>query len=77
MHEAGLTLEVLDIACETAAGRRVSRVVLEIGRLSGILPDAVRFCFSMASEGTLVEGAELVVVETPGADFKLASLELA
>ena len=41
-------------------------MVLEIGKLSGVLPDAVRFCFGACAEGTAVEGAALEIVETPG-----------
>jgi hydrogenase nickel incorporation protein HypA/HybF len=41
-------------------------VVVEIGRLSAVLPDAVRFCFDLCAERTAVEGAELQIVETPG-----------
>jgi hydrogenase nickel incorporation protein HypA/HybF len=66
VHELGITQEVVAIAAEQAAGRRVTRVVLEIGKLSGVLPDAVRFCFEACAEGTAVEGAALEVVETPG-----------
>ena len=66
MHELGITQEVVAIAAEHARGRRVARVVLEVGKLSGVLPDAVRFCFGPCAEGTAVEGATLEIVETPG-----------
>ena len=41
-------------------------MVLEIGKLSAILPDAVRFCFDLCTEGTVVEGATLEIIEVPG-----------
>lgn len=66
MHELGITQEVIAIAEEYANGRRVVRVVLEVGKLSGVLPDAVLFCFGLCAEGTAVEGAALEIVETPG-----------
>ena len=66
MHELGVTQEVVAIVDQHASGRRVSRVVLEIGRLSAVLPDAVRFCFDLCAEGTASEGAILEIVETPG-----------
>jgi hydrogenase nickel incorporation protein HypA/HybF len=66
MHELSVTQEVVDIACERSEGARVRRIVLEIGKLSAVLPDAVRFCFDLCSEGTPAEGAELTIVETPG-----------
>ena len=66
MHELGITQEIVAIVSEHARGARVTRVVLEIGKLSAILPDAVRFCFDLCSAGTAVEGAQLEIVETPG-----------
>src|SRR5262249_24041695 len=58
--------EIIAIAAEHSKGARVTRVVLEIGKLSAVLPDAVRFCFDLCSEGTVVEGAALEIIETPG-----------
>ena len=66
MHELGITQEVVAIAIETAGGRRVTRIVLEIGKLSGVLADAVRFCFDACAEGTVAEGAVLEIIETAG-----------
>jgi hydrogenase nickel incorporation protein HypA/HybF len=51
---------------EHADGRRVQRVCLEIGRLSAVVPDAIRFCFEAVARGTLVEGALLDIVEVDG-----------
>jgi hydrogenase nickel incorporation protein HypA/HybF len=66
MHELGITQEIVERAADRAAGRRVLRVVVEIGQLTAVLPDAVRFCFDLCAEGTPVEGAELRIIETPG-----------
>src|SRR5258708_27128733 len=66
MHELGITQEIIDIVTRQSAGAKVTRVVLEIGKLSAVLPDAVRFCFDLCVEGTVVEGASLVILETPG-----------
>jgi hydrogenase nickel incorporation protein HypA/HybF len=66
MHELGITQDIIALATEHSRGGRVRRVVLEIGKLSAVLPDAVRFCFDLCSAGTAVEGAELVILEIPG-----------
>lgn len=66
MHELGITQEIIAMAAERAGNARVLRVVVEIGKLSAILPDAVRFCFDLCSEDTVVEGANLEILETPG-----------
>ena len=39
---------------------------LQIVALSGVVPDAVRFCFDLATEGTPLEGAELEITEAAG-----------
>jgi hydrogenase nickel incorporation protein HypA/HybF len=66
MHELGITQNIVAIAAEYAAGAKVQRVTIEIGKLSAILPDAVRFCFDVCCQGTTLEGAELEIIETPG-----------
>lgn len=66
MHELGIAQEVVSIVAGHAGGARVTRVVLEIGRHALILPDSIRFCFELCSEGTVVQGAELEIREVPG-----------
>jgi hydrogenase nickel incorporation protein HypA/HybF len=66
MHELGITQEIVEIACGRAGRAKVRRIVLEIGKLSAVLPDAVRFCFELCAEGTSAEGAELEIIEPPG-----------
>jgi len=66
MHELGITQRIVEIVSEQARGRSVRRIVLEIGKLSLILPDAVRFCFDVCAHGTVAEGAILEIVEVSG-----------
>ncbi len=63
MHELGLTQSIVDIVAEHADGRRVRRVTLEVGKLSCVMPDALRFCFDVVSAGTTLEGAQLEIIE--------------
>lgn len=67
MHELALTQEIVELVSRRVAGARVTRVVLEVGRLSAVLPDAIRFCFDICADGTPLQGAALDVVEVPGA----------
>jgi hydrogenase nickel incorporation protein HypA/HybF len=67
MHELSITRNIVAIVAEAAGGRRVSRVTLDIGVLSAVVPDALRFCFDVVSAGTAVAGAELVVREVQAA----------
>ena len=66
MHELGIAQEIIDICARRAGHARVTRVVLEIGQHALILPDSIRFCFDLCSEGTVVEGATLEILEIPG-----------
>lgn len=65
MHELALTESVVQAVCERLPGERVRRVRLEIGRLAAVVPDAVRFCFEVCTRGTLLDGAELEILEVP------------
>ena len=66
MHELGLAQEIVAIISERAGESRVSRVVLEVGKLAAVLPDALRFCFELCTEDSSLEGALLEILETPG-----------
>lgn len=66
MHELAVTESVVDAVTERTGGRRILAVSLEIGRLSGVMPDAVRFCFDLVAGGTPVEGARLEITEPLG-----------
>lgn len=66
MHELAITEQMLTIACEQARGARIKRLVLEIGKLSLVLPEAVRFSFDVCCQGTAAEGAQLDIIEKPG-----------
>ncbi|MGA8260903.1 MAG: hydrogenase maturation nickel metallochaperone HypA [Arenicellales bacterium] len=66
MHELGITRNIVSIVSEHAAGKPVTRVTVEIGKLSAVMPDAVRFCFDVCTEGTCLEGAELEILEIDG-----------
>lgn len=66
MHELGISRNIAAIVSEAAAGRRVRRITCEIGRLSGVIPDAISFCFDAVIKGTELEGASLEIREVEG-----------
>ncbi|MBF0248565.1 MAG: hydrogenase maturation nickel metallochaperone HypA [Alphaproteobacteria bacterium] len=69
MHEMSLAEGVLRILEEQAAAQnfvRVKTVWLEIGELSHVDPDAIRFCFDAVVKDTLADGAALDIVRVPG-----------
>ncbi|MEO8714246.1 MAG: hydrogenase maturation nickel metallochaperone HypA [Acetobacteraceae bacterium] len=66
MHELSIANAVVEACAERASGSRVIRVRLEIGALSAVMPDAVRFCFDLCAKDTVVEGAVLEIHEIAG-----------
>jgi hydrogenase nickel incorporation protein HypA/HybF len=66
MHELAITQEIIAVVLERVGGAQVTRVTLEIGRLSAVLPDAVRSCFELCIEETPLKDATLEIIETPG-----------
>jgi hydrogenase nickel incorporation protein HypA/HybF len=70
MHEMALAESVLNIIEENALSQhfqRVRTVILEIGKLSAVEANAMRFCFEAVTRNTLADGADLQIIETEGA----------
>ena len=63
MHELALTQSVVEMVIEHAQCRCVRSVTLEIGKFTCVTPDAIRFCFDVATTGTPLEGASLEITE--------------
>ena len=66
MHELAITQSVVEAVCEHAGGRPVRSVHVQVGALCAVFPDAMRFCFDLAAEGTLADGARLDLDIQPG-----------
>lgn len=66
MHELSIAQSVVDAVSERLPGQTVRRIRLEIGPLSGVVADSVRFCFDLAADGTGLHGAALEIDEPPG-----------
>jgi len=69
MHEMSLMQSVVSILEEEAARQnftQVKAVWLEIGKLSHVEPEALRFCFDVVIKDTVADGARLEIVEIPG-----------
>jgi hydrogenase nickel incorporation protein HypA/HybF len=72
MHEVGLRQAAVELAVAEAAGRgagRVHRVVLRVGALAGVEPEALDFACEVTAAGTIAPGARLDVERTPAVCF--------
>lgn len=67
MHELAL-MESVVVAIGEVVGEEVAvtTVRLEVGRLSAVVPEALRFCFDVCTRGTALEGARLEIIDVPG-----------
>lgn len=78
MHEMSIAEGIVQVL-EEEAGRQnyqqVKKVWLEIGPLSAIEPESLRFCFDVVTRDTLADGAELIIINTEGEAFCLQCLE--
>ena len=66
MHELSLAsamVEQLQAAALREGASRIVAVEVVVGALSGVEREPLEFCFPVAAEGTLAEGAELRVEE--------------
>ena len=66
MHELAIAESVVSSVLERTGDNRVSVVRLRVGRLSGVVPDALTFCFELAAAGTTLEGAALEIADERG-----------
>ncbi len=79
MHELAIMHAIVDQVTDRLGDRRVTAIHLVVGRLSGVVPDALRFSFDVATAGTPLAGAVLTIDEPPGrghcrscnADFRI------
>ena len=68
MHELSIVSSVVDTVTESLAaypGARVLEVRLRVGVLSAVVVDSLEFCWGLATDGTPVLGARLVVKSVP------------
>ena len=74
MHEMSLAEGMLGIIEDYAKKdgfARVKSVWLEIGALSGVEAEAMRFCFEAVTRGSVAQGAQLEIIDLPGSGWCL------
>ena len=69
MHELSLLENVREILEDHSVSQnfsKVTKVTLEIGKLSCVEPEALRFGFDVVMKDSLAENAELIITELNG-----------
>jgi len=68
VHELSLVASIFEILEEEArkhGARRVNRVVLRVGVMSGVVPDLLESAFETYQKGTIAETARLEIEAVP------------
>ncbi|HYL46335.1 MAG TPA: hydrogenase maturation nickel metallochaperone HypA [Candidatus Limnocylindrales bacterium] len=68
MHEMGIAnsvLEAVKVEAELRPGMRVAKVCVRVGELSGVDPEALRFCFDALVKETPLETVSLEIEFRP------------
>jgi hydrogenase nickel incorporation protein HypA/HybF len=66
VHELSITESVVAAVTDRLGDSQVEVITLEVGRLSGVVADSIRFCFDLCVEGTSLQGATLDIIDIPG-----------
>ncbi len=82
MHELSITCGIVEVVAATAKGRKVHRVVVEIGELAGVMTESIALWFPEVAKGTEAENASLEICgiaalarcEACGAEFATPSM---
>ncbi len=72
MHEVGIMQSVLEIAEQQARAAGASRILevrMQVGRLTGVVPEALEHAFAVLRDGTMAGGATLAVEYVPGVSW--------
>lgn len=68
MHELAISENILRLvipAAEKAGAKKILKIRMKAGELSGMIPSYLEKCFAQMSAGTIAEGAELVFEPVP------------
>jgi hydrogenase nickel incorporation protein HypA/HybF len=76
VHELALVESLVDLVAERTVGRRVVAVHLRVGDWSGVVAEALEFCFDVVIADGPLAGASLVVERVPGTALDLSHVEL-
>lgn len=68
MHELAITEAIIETAVPIAkkqGAKRILEIHLEIGAMSGIVPDCISYYLGEVTKGTIAEGAKLISTIRP------------
>jgi hydrogenase nickel incorporation protein HypA/HybF len=68
VHELSLMQDTVIIATKQAreaGAHHIHRIMMQVGALSGAVPETLEFAFDIVAKGTMAEGAKLEIERVP------------
>jgi hydrogenase nickel incorporation protein HypA/HybF len=73
MHELSVAMRIVEALDQELAGEgddlTVSAVAIEVGALTGLVPEALHFSWDLATEGSVLQGSKLDIQVVDAAGF--------
>ncbi len=73
MHELSVAMRIVEALDKELAPEGdalvISTVTLQVGALTGLVPEALEFSWDMATEGSLLQGSKLDIQIVPAAGY--------
>ena len=76
MRELSVAQAIVDVVNCYSQGRTVVGVEIRVGRSRDVVPETLDFAFSLLTEGTALDGAELHIAHVAGGDISVDALRL-
>lgn len=70
MHELSIAMKIVETVTEVVAGESaalVEAVCVRVGEWSGVVPEALEFAWTPATQGTRLDGSRLAIDRVPAA----------
>ncbi len=68
MHELALMTSLVNRVCEIAKkenANKVTKIIVKRGELSGVISEALNFCFDICTAETIAENSSLQIIDIP------------
>lgn len=68
MHEVSIAMSLVEELTERAISERADKIItvrVRIGAMSGVVTEALQFAWDIATEGSVAEGARLLIEAVP------------
>jgi Zn finger protein HypA/HybF involved in hydrogenase expression len=75
LHELSIAQSLADTATRHAAGRRVTRIEVGVGRSRRVDSDSLQLAFGLVTQGTALDGAQLEIHVLAGEELLIEAVE--